>query len=51
MVGVGGFAGGRGRVFEYQPRLGRLVRTVAEAGQGIELYSTRIEGDAAACRP
>ncbi|MFD5433521.1 hypothetical protein ACFWJ4_15385 [Kitasatospora sp. NPDC127067] len=32
---------------EYQPRLGRLVRTGAEGGQRIELYSTRIEGNPA----
>lgn len=36
---------------EHRPRLGRPVRTVTEAGQRIELYSTRIEGDAATGRP
>ncbi|WP_404870906.1 hypothetical protein ACI1MP_37240 (plasmid) [Kitasatospora griseola] len=36
---------------ELRPRLGRLIRTVVEGGQRIELYSTRIEDDAAAGRP
>ncbi|PJN23117.1 hypothetical protein [Kitasatospora sp. CB02891] len=36
---------------ELRPRLGRLIRTAVEGGQRIELYSTRIEGDAAAGRP
>ncbi|GGR08244.1 hypothetical protein [Kitasatospora griseola] len=36
---------------EPRPRLGRLIRTVVEGGQRIELYSTRIEDDAAAGRP
>lgn len=36
---------------EHRPRLGRLIRTVTEGGQQVELYSTRIEGDPAAGRP
>ncbi|MFJ9520610.1 hypothetical protein ACIRPK_20455 [Kitasatospora sp. NPDC101801] len=39
------------RELEHQPRLGRLIRTVAEGTQRVELYSTRIEGDVAAGRP
>ncbi|MET8631022.1 hypothetical protein ABZW30_46330 [Kitasatospora sp. NPDC004669] len=35
----------------HRPRLGRLIRTVTEGGQRIELYSTRIEGDPASGRP
>ncbi|MFJ5926568.1 hypothetical protein ACIQF6_28595 [Kitasatospora sp. NPDC092948] len=31
------------RELEHQPRLGRLIRVVAEGGQHVELYSTRIE--------
>ncbi|MFJ8444395.1 hypothetical protein [Kitasatospora griseola] len=36
---------------ELRPRLGRLIRTITEGGRQVELYSTRIEGDAAAGRP
>ncbi|MFJ1757379.1 hypothetical protein [Kitasatospora sp. NPDC088134] len=36
---------------EHQPRLGRLIRVVAEGGQQVELYSTRIEADAESGRP
>ncbi|MFJ5120953.1 hypothetical protein [Kitasatospora sp. NPDC088548] len=36
---------------EHQPRLGRLIRVVAEAGHQVELYSTRIEADPASGRP
>ncbi|MFE4398679.1 hypothetical protein ACFRPV_33100 [Kitasatospora sp. NPDC056808] len=36
---------------EHRPRLGRLVRTITEGGQRVELYSTRIEGDPTTGRP
>ncbi|GLW59311.1 hypothetical protein [Kitasatospora phosalacinea] len=35
---------------ERRPRLGRPIRSVAENGHQVELYSTRIEGDKAAGR-
>ncbi|BFV55066.1 hypothetical protein KCMC57_up01700 [Kitasatospora sp. CMC57] len=39
------------RELEHQPRLGRLIRTVTEGGQRVELYSTRIEADPALGHP
>ncbi|GAA2837519.1 hypothetical protein GCM10010441_72350 [Kitasatospora paracochleata] len=39
------------RELQHHPRLGRLIRTVSEGGQLVELYSTRIEGDVAVGRP
>ncbi|MFI8085308.1 hypothetical protein ACIF6L_31525 [Kitasatospora sp. NPDC086009] len=36
---------------EQDPRLGRPIRTVAEGGQQVELYSTRIEGDPSKAGP
>lgn len=39
------------RELERRPRLGRLIRTVTEGGQQVELYSTRIEHDPGTGRP